>query len=70
MDISPAEFDEWSAAWHANKLRRSNCTVVYKCVATNSNGIPCDKAVSAKQKTGTPVCWAHRKTALRAVEKR
>lgn len=51
-------FDEWSKAWHANKLRKSNCTVTYKCIAQGSNGAPCEKAASSKTKGGT--CWNHR----------
>jgi hypothetical protein len=57
MDISAADFDEWSAAWHANKMRRPNCTVAYKCIAQRTDGTPCEKAV----KEGLRTCWNHRK---------
>ena len=59
MEITAADFDEWSAAWHANKMRRPNCTVAYKCIAQRTDGTPCEKAVSR----GLPTCWNHRKAA-------
>lgn len=58
MEISPALFDEWSVAWHANKVRRPNCNVVYRCIAQTTDGKPCEKAVSAK--AGGSTCWNHR----------
>ena len=58
MEISSALFDEWSAAWHANKLKKPNCSVAYKCIAQQPNGKPCEKAASSK--TGRSTCWNHR----------
>ena len=54
MEFSTTLFDEWSAAWHQNKVRKPNGNVVYKCVATN-----CKKTASSK--TANRTCWNHRK---------
>lgn len=60
--ITASEFDEWSAAWHANKVRKPNCTVVYKCQAMCPSGAPCQKTASKKVLTRT--CWNHRNALL------
>lgn len=50
-------FDTASAAWMANKTKKPNCTVVYKCVYTPVDGKSCGKKVYYHE---SMVCYQHR----------
>jgi hypothetical protein len=50
-------FDDASAAWMSNKTKRADCTYVYKCIYTHTDGKMCGKAVTIHS---TMHCWAHR----------
>lgn len=50
-------FDDASAAWMSNKIKRDDCTYVYKCTYIHMNGKPCVKAVTIQS---TMRCWQHR----------
>jgi len=56
-EFTPEFFDAASAAWMANKTRKPNCTVVYKCLYSYENKQQCGKKVYNHTKM---VCYQHR----------
>ena len=50
-------FDTASAAWMSNKIKRPDCTYVYKCTYKHADGSLCGKIVTIQS---TMHCWAHR----------
>lgn len=54
-------FDESSTAWMANKLKKNDCTYVYKCNHLLLSGRPCKNVAKTNMKCGT-----HAKTNAKA----
>ena len=50
-------FDDAAAAWLSNKIKKVNCTYVYKCTYKHANGKLCDKPVTIQSSMR---CWGHR----------
>jgi hypothetical protein len=50
-------FDKASAAWMANKTKKPNCTVVYKCIFTQTSKTECGKKVHNHD---AMMCYQHR----------
>jgi hypothetical protein len=61
-EFTPAFFDESSAAWHANKIRRGP-HYVYRCEAITKAGTSCKHPTAAKQDPVAPIhlCKTHRR---------
>jgi hypothetical protein len=56
MEFTSDFFDASSAAWTANKIKKPNCTYVYKCSFVGIDKKPC----CTPRHKETPTCWRHR----------
>jgi hypothetical protein len=59
MEFTPAFFDDASAAWHANKIRRGH-GYVYKCEAVTKAGTPCKHPAAMMMLSPHHLCKMHR----------
>ena len=50
-------FNDASTAWMSNKIKRGDCTYVYKCTYKHTDGKSCGKAITIHS---TMHCWQHR----------
>ena len=57
-------FDQASAAWMDNKKKKENCTYVYKCTYTHTDGKTCGKKASSILHM---MCYQHRNKAASAI---
>ena len=56
-EFTPEFFSKASNEWMKNKIKKKDCTYVYKCTYVLSDGNPCTRQVKYHH---TMVCWHHR----------